>query len=158
MNNEKRLWNLSELEGFNYHRSAIRKKLKQAGIEPIANKGNTPLYDIIQVAPYLCKAPMKETDAPDLMGFKTAAELRAFVQAEREKLSLQQDALQLVATPEMESQLGLVIASMKTFAVNAITRIETAIPSVEPEELELLEDLFNKDLKQVCDEVSSVSS
>ena len=80
------------------------------------------------------------------------------VQAEREKLSLQQDALQLVATPEMESQLGLVIASMKNFAVNAITRIETAIPNAQPEELELLEDLFNKDLKQVCDEVSSVPS
>ena len=158
MNNEKRLWNLSELEGFNYHRSTIRKKLKQAGIEPIASKGNTPLYDIIQVAPYLCKDPMRETDAPDLMGFKTAAELRAFVQAEREKLNLQQDAHLLVPTNEMESQLGLVIASMKTFAVNAITRIETAIPNALPEELELLEDLFNKDLKQVCDEVSSVPS
>ncbi|MFA0690616.1 DUF1441 family protein [Vibrio splendidus] len=158
MNNEKRLWNLTELEAFNYHRSTIRKKLKAAGIEPVAFKGQTPLYDVVQIAPYLCQAPVKETDAPDLMGFKTAAELRAFVQAEREKLALQQDAEHLVPTPELESQLGLVIASMKSFAVNAITRIETAIPSVEAEELELLEDLFNKDLKQVCDEVSAVPS
>ncbi|MFA0103363.1 hypothetical protein AB4359_24090, partial [Vibrio splendidus] len=79
-------------EAFDYHRSTIRKKLKSAGIEPIAFKGQTPLYDVVQVTPYLCKAPLKESDAPDLMGFKTAAELRAYVQSEREKLALQKDS------------------------------------------------------------------
>ena len=69
MNNEKRLWNTSGLEQFGSHRSTVRKRLKAAGIEPVAHKGNTPLYDVCQVAPYLCKAPVKETDARTLLFF-----------------------------------------------------------------------------------------
>ncbi|MBF4269727.1 hypothetical protein EAY71_22970, partial [Vibrio anguillarum] len=102
MNNEKRLWNLSELEVFGYHRSTIRKKLKNAGIEPTAHKGSTPLYDVVQVVPYLCQAPIKQSDAPDLMGFKTAAELRAYIQAQTEKLKLMQEAQESIARAEYE--------------------------------------------------------
>lgn len=153
MNNEKRLWNLTELELFDYHRSTIRKKLKAAGIDPVAFKGSTPLYDVVQVAPYLTQAPVKESDAPDLMGFKSAAELRAYIQAQSEKLSLMQESKDVVSRHEYEHEIGALIASIKSFKDKVITRIETAIPSVNSHQLEDLERLLNYDLKAVADEL-----
>ena len=153
MNNEKRLWNTSELEQFGSHRSTVRKRLKAAGIEPVAFKGNTPLYDVCQVAPYLCKAPVKESDAPDLMGFPTAAELRAFVQAEREKLSLSKEVGDLIQREDYENEIAKSIAVIKKFADGAINRIETAIPDATAEQLENIERLLNFDLKAVNDEI-----
>ncbi|MBF4425278.1 hypothetical protein [Vibrio anguillarum] len=156
MNNEKRLWNLSELEVFGYHRSTIRKKLKNAGIEPTAHKGSTPLYDVVQVVPYLCQAPIKQSDAPDLMGFKTAAELRAYIQAQTEKLKLMQEAQESIARAEYEHEIGALIASIKGFKDKVITRIETAIPSVSSYQLEDLERLLNYDLRAVSDELKNL--
>ena len=156
MNNEKRLWNLTELEVFNYHRSTIRKKLKAAGIEPVAYKGQTPLYDVVQVAPYLCQAPVKETDAPDLMGFKTAAEFRAYIQAQGEKLKLMKDTEVVVDAADCENALGVCITAIKRFKNTAITRVETAVPSITPQQLEDLEMLFNFDLKAVSDELEQI--
>lgn len=154
MNNEKRLWNTTELEQFGKHRSTIRKNLKAAGVEPVAFKGNTPLYDVVQVAPYLCKQPRKESDAPDLMGFPTAAELRAFIQAEREKLSLGKDAGELVTREDYENETARSIAAIKGFADKLITRVESAIPNASGEQLEALEQLMRFDLKAVSDELS----
>lgn len=156
MNNEKRLWNLTELELFDYHRSTIRKKLKAAGIEPVAFKGSTPLYDVIQVAPYLTQAPVKQSDAPDLMGFKTAAELRAYIQAQTEKLKLMQEAQESIARAEYEHEIGALIASIKGFKDKVITRIETAIPNVSSYQLEDLERLLNYDLRAVSDELENL--
>lgn len=156
MNNEKRLWNLTELEAFDYHRSTIRKKLKSAGIEPIAFKGQTPLYDVVQVTPYLCKAPLKESDAPDLMGFKTAAELRAYVQSEREKLALQKDSNECIAKEDYENEIAICISSVKGFKDKVITRIESAIPTATTQQLEDLESLLNFDLKAVSDGLEQV--
>ncbi|EKO3451690.1 hypothetical protein NTE11_003331 [Vibrio fluvialis] len=156
MNNEKRLWNLTELELFDYHRSTIRKKLKAAGIEPVAFKGSTPLYDVIQVAPYLTQSPLKDSDAPDLMGFKTAAELRAYIQAQGEKLSLMQDAREVISKDEYENEIGRLIATIKSFKDKVITRIETVIPDVDPHNLEDLERLLNFDLKAVADELKNL--
>ncbi|MEZ8095792.1 hypothetical protein ACED51_16965 [Photobacterium swingsii] len=154
MNNEKRLWNTTELEQFGKHRSTIRKNLKAAGVGPVAFKGNTPLYDVVQVAPYLCKQPRKESDAPDLMGFPTAAELRAFIQAEREKLSLGKDAGELVTREDYENETARSIAAIKGFADKLITRVESAIPNASGEQLEALEQLMRFDLKAVSDELS----
>ena len=156
MNNEKRLWNTSELEVFDYHRSTIRKKLKNAGIEPVTHKGATPLYDVVQVAPYLCKAPVKESDAPDLMGFKSAAELRAYIQAQTEKLSLMKVAGESVTKVEYEHEMGTCIAEIKRFKDKVITRIESALPTVKPHQLEELERLLNFDLKAVADELEHI--
>ncbi|CAH8235220.1 DUF1441 family protein [Vibrio aestuarianus] len=156
MNNEKRLWNLSELEVFGYHRSTIRKKLKNAGIEPTAHKGSTPLYDVVQVVPYLCQAPIKQSDAPDLMGFKTAAEMRAYVQGQREKLALMKDAAESVTREDFENEIAVCIAGVKGFKDKVITRIESSIPSATPQQLEDLERLLNFDLKAVADELGSV--
>lgn len=156
MNNEKRLWNLTELEAFDYHRSTIRKKLRSAGIEPIAFKGQTPLYDVVQVTPYLCKAPLKESDAPDLMGFKTAAELRAYVQSEREKLALQKDSNECIAKEDYENEIAICISGVKGFKDKVITRIESAIPTATTQQLEDLESLLNFDLKAVSDGLEQV--
>ncbi|CAK2123590.1 Terminase small subunit [Vibrio crassostreae] len=155
MNNEKRLWNLTELEAFDYHRSTIRKKLKSAGIEPIAYKGNIPLYDVVQVAPYLCKAMIKESDAPDLMGFKTAAELRAYIQSEREKLALLTETGECVDKADYELEIGTCLASVKSFKEKVITRVESAITSATPQELEYLDKLLNFDLKAIADELEN---
>ncbi len=156
MNNEKRLWNLSELEVFNYHRSTIRKRMKSAGIDPIAHKGNTPLYDVVQVAPYLCKAPIKESDAPDLMGFKTAAELRAYIQSEREKLALQKDSNECIAKVDYENEIAICISGVKGFKDKVITRIESSISTATAEQLEDLENLLNFDLKAITDELERI--
>ncbi|PMJ90284.1 hypothetical protein [Vibrio sp. 10N.261.55.A7] len=156
MNNEKRLWNLTELEAFDYHRSTIRKKLKNAGVEPTAYKGSTPLYDVVQVAPYLCQAPVKESNAPDLMGFKTAAEFRAYIQAQNEKLKFMKDTEDVVDITDYESELGRCITAVKGFKTTAITRVETAITAINPQQLEELERLFNFDLQAVTDELEQV--
>ncbi|BDR34297.1 hypothetical protein PDY_13450 [Photobacterium damselae subsp. damselae] len=156
MNNEKRFWNTTELEQFGKHRSTIRKNLKAAGVAPVAFKGNTPLYDVVQVAPYLCKPPRKESDAPDLMGFPTAAELRAYVQSEREKLSLMRDAGGSVLKEDYENEIAICIASVKGFKDKVITRIESAIPSATPQQLEDLETLLNFDLKAISDELETI--
>ncbi|NAW66730.1 hypothetical protein [Photobacterium halotolerans] len=157
MNNEKRLWNLSELEAFGLNRATIRKRFKAVGLEPMATgPKNAPLYDVIQAAMHLSQRPVKQTDAPDLMGFKTAAELRAFVQAEREKLSLGKDAEDLVTREAHEIEIALCIAGVKSFKEKVITRIESAIPTATPQQLEDLERLFNFDLKAVADELETV--
>lgn len=156
MNNEKRLWNLTELELFDYHRSTIRKKLKAAGIEPVAFKGSTPLYDVVQVAPYLTQAPVKESDAPDLMGFKTAAEFRAYIQAQGEKLKFMKDTEEVVDVTDFESELGRCITAIKGFKTTAITRVETAVSTITPQQLEELERLLNFDLQAVTDELEQV--
>ncbi|MGD8109372.1 hypothetical protein [Vibrio sp. TRT 17S01] len=156
MNNEKRLWNLTELEAFGYHRSTIRKKLKAAGIEPVAYKGQTPLYDIVQVIPYLVQAPRKESDAPDLMGFKTAAEFRAYIQAQAEKLKFMKDTEEVVDVADYEGELGRCIAAIKSFKNTAIVRVETAIANITPQQLEDLERLFNFDLEAVANEFEQV--
>ncbi len=156
MNNEKRLWNLTELEVFGYHRSTIRKKLKAAGIEPVAYKGQTPLYDIVQVMPFLVQATRKESDAPDLMGFKTAAEFRAYIQAQSEKLKFMKDTQEVVDSADYESELGRCIGAIKVFKNTAITRVETAIPNINPQQLEDLERLFNFDLQAVANEFEQV--
>ncbi|ODA29884.1 hypothetical protein A8L45_21435 [Veronia pacifica] len=153
--NEKRLWNLSELEAFGLNRATIRKRLKAVGIEPVATgRSNTPLYDVIQVAPHLCQRPIKETDAPDLMGFKTAAELRAYIQAEREKRGLGEDCKDLITREDYENEIATCIAAIKKFASTAITRVESAIPNATGEQLESLEALYNFDLKAVSHEIS----
>ncbi len=156
MNQEKRLWNLSDLEAFGLNRATIRKRLRAAGIEPIATgPKNAPLYDLIQVAPHLCQRPQKQTDAPDLMGFPTAAEFRAFIQAEREKISLAKDTRLLVSVMEFETELARCIAGIKGFKEKVITRIETVIPTVSPNQLEDLDRLLNFDLKAASDELAS---
>lgn len=156
MNNEKRFWNTTELEQFGKHRSTIRKNFKNAGIEPVAFKGNTPLYDVVQVAPYLCQRPIKESDAPDLMGFKTAAELRAYIQAQTEKLKLMQEALETISKVEYEQEIGSLVAAIKGFKDKVITRIETAIPNVSSHQLEDLERLLDFDLQVVADELENL--
>ncbi|MCC2521066.1 MULTISPECIES: DUF1441 family protein [Vibrio] len=156
MNNEKRLWNLTELEVFGYHRSTIRKKLKAAGIEPVAYKGQTPLYDIVQVMPFLVQASRKESDAPDLMGFKTAAEFRAYIQAQTEKINLMEAAGECVAKVDYEHEIATCIADIKKFKDKVITRIESAITTVTPQQLEDLEKLLDFDLKAVADELEHV--
>lgn len=156
MNNDKRFWNTTELEQFGKHRSTIRKNLKAAGVSPVAYKGNTPLYDVVQVAPYLCQQPRKESDAPDLMGFKTAAELRAYVQSEREKLTLMRESGESVTKEDYENEIAVCIASVKGFKDKVITRIESAIPTATPQQLEDLETLLNFDLKAVADELETV--
>lgn len=156
MNNEKRFWNTTELEQFGKHRSTIRKNLKNAGIEPVAFKGSTPLYDVVQVAPYLCQRPIKESDAPDLMGFKTAAELRAYIQAQTEKLKLMQEALETISKVEYEQEIGSLVAAIKGFKDKVITRIETAIPNVSSHQLEDLERLLDFDLQVVADEFENL--
>lgn len=156
MNNEKRLWNTTELEQFGKHRSTIRKNLKAAGIEPTAFKGSTPLYDVVQVAPYLCQRPIKDSDAPDLMGFKTAAELRAYIQAQTEKLKLMQEAKESISKAEYEQEIGSLIAAIKAFKDKVITRVETAIPNIDSHQLEELERLLDFDLKVVADELARV--
>lgn len=153
MNNEKRLWNTTELEQFDIHRSTIRKRLKAAGVEPTAFKGSTPLYDVVQVAPYLCQRPLKESDAPDLMGFKTAAELRAYIQANTEKLNLMSAAGETISKADYEHEIGALIASIKAFKDKVITRIETAIPNVDSHQLEDLERLLDFDLKALSEEL-----
>ncbi|WP_417536383.1 hypothetical protein [Methylophaga sp.] len=154
MNNEKRLWNTTELEQFDIHRSTIRKRLKAAGVEPTAFKGSTPLYDVVQVAPYLCQRPVKESDAPDLMGFKTAAELRAYIQANTEKLNLMSAAGETIAKADYEQEIGALIASIKSFKDKVITRIETAIPNVDSHQLEDLERLLDFDLKALSEDLA----
>ncbi|MDN3699185.1 hypothetical protein F0249_17145 [Vibrio sp. 03-59-1] len=156
MNNEKRLWNKSELEAFGYHRSTIAKKLKNAGIDATAYHGQTPLYDVIQAAPYLTQAPVKESDAPDLMGFKTAAELRAYLQAQGEKHKLKQDVGDSVEKTDYEEQIAICISAIKDFKEKVINRIESTIPTATPEHLEDLERLLNFDLKAVADELERV--
>lgn len=156
MNNEKRFWNTTELEQFGKHRSTIRKNLKAAGIEPVAFKGATPLYDVVQVAPYLCQRPVKESDAPDLMGFKTAAELRAYIQSQTEKLNLMAAANETISKVEYEQEIGSLIAAIKTFKDKVITRIETAIPDVSSHQLEDLERLLDFDLQVVADELENL--
>ncbi|MBF4360327.1 hypothetical protein EAY21_26335, partial [Vibrio anguillarum] len=96
--------------------------------------------------------PIKQSDAPDLMGFKTAAELRAYIQAQTEKLKLMQEAQESIARAEYEHEIGALIASIKGFKDKVITRIETAIPSVSSYQLEDLERLLNYDLRAVSDE------
>lgn len=154
MNDQKRLWNTTELEAFGLHRATIRKRLKEAGIVAIASKGSTPLYDIFQVAPYLCKTPRKEQDAPDLMGFKTAAELRAFIQAEREKLSFSVDAGELVPRIECDEQIAILTASIKKFADKLITLVEGDIPNATGEQLESLENSLSYELLKVSETLS----
>lgn len=155
MNNKNRLWNLSDLEAFGLNRATIRKRLRAVGIEPVATgPKNAPLYDIVQVAPHICQRPQKQTDAPDLMGFPTAAELRAFIQAEHEKLDLKLAAGQLIAVDDFEEQLGIVISGIKAFKDKMISRVESAIPNARPEQLEDLERLLNFDLKAISDELS----
>lgn len=155
MNNEKRLWNLSELEAFGLNRATIRKRLKKVGIEPVATgRSNTPLYDLIQVAPHLCQRPQKQTDAPDLMGFPTAAELRAYVQSSREQLNLMRDAGDCIARDDHEAELATCIAGIKGFADNVITRIESAIPNASPRQLEALEQQLRLDLEAVSQQLS----
>ncbi|WP_318438144.1 hypothetical protein [Photobacterium leiognathi] len=156
MNNEKRFWNTTELEQFGKHRSTIRKNLKAAGIAPVAFKGNTPFYDVVQVAPFLCQQPRKESDAPNLMGFKTAVELRAYVQSEREKLILMKESGESVTKEDYENEIAVCIASVKSFKDKVITRIESAIPTATPQQLEDLETLLNFDLKAVADELETV--
>lgn len=156
MNNEKRFWNTTELEQFGKHRSTIRKNLKAAGIEPVAFKGATPLYDVVQVAPYLCQRPVKESDAPDLMGFKTAAELRAYIQSQTEKLNLMAAANETISKMEYEQEIGSLIAAIKAFKDKVITRIETAIPDVSSHQLEDLERLLDFDLQVVADELENL--
>ncbi|PNH87394.1 hypothetical protein [Vibrio diazotrophicus] len=156
MNNEKRLWNLTELELFDYHRSTIRKKLKAAGIEPVAFKGSTPLYDVVQVAPYLTQAPVKESDAPDLMGFKTAAEFRAYIQAQGEKHKIKQDIGESIERVTFEEQIAICISSIKEFKEKVINRIESTIPTASPEHLEDLEKLLNYDLRAIADELERI--
>lgn len=153
MNNEKRFWNTTELEQFGKHRSTIRKNLKAAGIEPVAFKGATPLYDVVQVAPYLCQRPVKESDAPDLMGFKTAAELRAYIQAQTEKLNLMAAAGETISKVEYEQEIGALIGSIKAFKDKVITRIETAIPDVTTHQLEELERLLDFDLGALSEQI-----
>lgn len=152
MNDAKRLWNLSELEAFGLNRATIRKRLKAAGIEPVATgPKNAPLYDLVQVAPWICQRPQKQTDAPDLMGFKTAAELRAFMQSEREKVSLAKDTEELIARDDFEQEMATSIAGIKGFADNVITRIESTIPNASARQLEALEKLLRLDLEGVSE-------
>lgn len=154
MNDEKRLWNLSELEAFGLNRATIRKRLKKVGIEPVATgRSNTPLYDLIQVAPHLCKRPQQQTDAPDLMGFPTAAELRAYRQAERDMLAINKEKADLVPREDYEREIATAIAAIKKFADHAITRVESAIPNATGEQLEQLEQLYHFDLRAVSDDL-----
>ena len=157
MNQEKRLWNLSDLEAFGLNRATIRKRLRAVGIEPIATgPKNAPLYDLIQVAPHLCQRPQKQTDAPDLMGFPTAAELRAYIQAQTEKMKFMQEAKETVSVFDYENQIGICIAAIKGFKDKVITRIESTIPGVTPAQLEEFEHRLNFDLEAVSDELENI--
>ena len=85
------------------------------------------------------------------MGFKTAAELRAYVQSEREKLALQKDSSECISKEDYENEIAICISGVKGFKGKVITRIESAIPTATTQQLEALESLLNFDLKAVSD-------
>ena len=85
-------WNITRIaEAFGMSRDTVRKRLREAGVQPKGTRGNAPVYLLADVGPALFQGGGEQTAAshqPDKMPPKDRKE---WYQSENERLKFQRE-------------------------------------------------------------------
>lgn len=104
------LWNISRLaEAFDADRGTCRRKLRQAGVEPVKHKNGVPLYDLAAAA----EAIFRPVEAmPATLDDMTPVERKLFYQSENARMAAERTAAHLVPADAAEAQRDKLVDAM----------------------------------------------
>ncbi len=108
-------WNLTKIaEAFGIHRDTARKRIKEAGIPPSFNKGNSPHYRLSDVAPALFGSSQSYGDygGYDSTDSMPPTERKAWYQSETERLKFEIQTKSLVPDDEVARAMSSLIKSI----------------------------------------------
>lgn len=109
-------WNLTRIsEAFGLSRDTVRKRLREAGVNPVDKRGNAPVYQLSDVGPALFA---NETQAiaggykPDELAPKDRKE---WYQSENERLKFQQAVGDLVTRGDYRDDIAKTLKIVASF-------------------------------------------
>jgi hypothetical protein len=108
-------WSITRIsEAFELNRMTVRKRLKEMGISPAFQKGNSPHYRLSDVGPALFGSSDRFGDcagyeSPDEM---PPTERRAWFQSENERLKFQNEESTLVPDDEVAREMSNLIKAV----------------------------------------------
>lgn len=105
-------WNVTKLgKAFGLHRDTVRRRLQEAGVDPVAKQANAPLYSLEDVGPALFAqhySSGSEVD-PEQMH---PTDRRAWFQSENERLKFEKDQRHLVPDDEVAREMALIVKAV----------------------------------------------
>ena len=113
--NDAYAWNLTRIsEAFGMSRDTVRKRLREANVQPKLIKRNSPLYSLCDVGPALFSSEHSVGafggyESPDEM---PAMERKAWFQSENERIKFQRDQGTLVPDDEVAREMSILIKSV----------------------------------------------
>ncbi|BBT82720.1 DUF1441 family protein [Salmonella enterica] len=142
-------WNITRIaEAFGMSRDTVRKRLREAGVQPKGTRGNAPVYLLADVGPALFQGGGEQTAAshqPDKMPPKDRKE---WYQSENERLKFQREIGDLIPVGEYRDDLSRVLKKVVSFFESLPDRMERRRTFSAPqlEELERAADEFRNQL------------
>lgn len=131
-------WNVTSIaRAFDMHRNTVSARLKDAGIQPVAKRGNAPLYALGDVGPALFAGRDVGGSAidPDQMDPQSR---RAWFQSENERLKFESGQRHLVP----DDQVAREYAQMVKAVANGLDSLPDELErecGLTPEALELVQ-------------------
>tara|TARA_R110000764_G_scaffold228889_1_gene319594 strand:- start:384 stop:884 length:501 start_codon:yes stop_codon:yes gene_type:complete len=133
-------WNLTRIsEAFGFHRDTVRKRLKEAGVNPESKRGNADLYSLEKVGPALfgtsTSSGVKLEYTPEELWPKDRKE---WFQSENERLKFQENIGDLIPVNEHREDLLKTIKATVSFFESLSDKMERR-RSFTPDQLEELD-------------------
>lgn len=108
-------WNLTRIsEAFGLSRDTVRKRLREAGVQPADKRGNAPVYRLSDVGPALFanEMTMNSEYTPDKMAPKDRKE---WFQSENERVKFQTNVGDLIPVGQHRDDLAFVFKKVGSF-------------------------------------------
>lgn len=154
--NEAFCWNLTRIaEAFGLSRDTVRKRIREAGVQPSGKRGNAPIYNLADVGPVLFQGDGYQAQTkytPDELAPKDRKE---WFQSENERLKFQREIGDLIPVGEYRDDLSQVLKQVVSFFESLPDRMERrrSFSAAQLEELERAADDFRTQLHRELLEV-----
>ncbi len=108
-------WNITRIaEAFRLSRDTVRKRLREAGVQPATTQRNSPLYELAEVGPALFASTIGSGEcggyaSPDQMSPK---ERKDWFDSENSRLKYEKEKKQLVPDDEVAREMSALIKAV----------------------------------------------
>ena len=131
-------WNTTKIgKAFGLHRDTVRRKLQDAGVEPVAKQANAPLYALEDVGPALFGSIVQSD--PDIDPSRMHPKDRKdWYQSENERLKFEKDQRHLVPDDEVAREFAILVKAVANGLDSLPDELEREC-GLSPEALEMVQ-------------------
>lgn len=105
-------WNVTKIgQAFGMHRDTVRRRLQDAGVEPVSRHGNQPLYALTDVGPALYGAASFPAEGMDPAKLPPK-DRKDWYQSENERLKFEKDQRHLVPDDEVAREMAILVKAV----------------------------------------------